>query len=281
MKVQTIFSILGALLLSAAVCVPLAAAQSVDAVINEMKARYQQQLEAVDSYIIETENYTSYHRKVSRNGEPTYETQTRWNDQAGMFDGLGATESPLPSLSQLDTLALHATYGGTESVDGHRTHVLLVDDPSALGGYSDVPEDDVVNGEMKLYVDADRYVPLLMEFTVQVEQDGQMQTMHPRMRMSDYRTVDGLTLPWKMEMTMEDLDASISEEERAEARRGLEELEARMAEMPEEQRRMMEGMMENQIEQLRQIVEEGSIHFAIEVQDVQVNVPMPDGVFDE
>jgi len=41
----------------------------------------------------------------------------------------------------------------------------------------------------------------------------------------------------------------------------------------------MEGMMKNQLEQLRNILDEGSIQFAIEVQDVQVNAPLPDDVF--
>jgi predicted secreted protein len=80
-------------------------------------------------------------------------------------------------------------------------------------------------------------------------------------------------------MKMENLDATISAEEREQARRSLEEMEQRMQEMPEEQRQMMEGMMKNQLEQLRNILDEGSIQFAIEVQDVQVNAPLPDDVF--
>lgn len=285
MKVHPIARALGApllaLLLTAVGLVPAAPAQSVDAVVDAMKARYQEQLETVDTYIMETDAYTSYHRKVTHNGEATYETQTRWGDQEGLFgQGANTMPSPQPGLSQLDELAQHASYLGTETLDGQSVHVLRVDDPSVLAPEEEQTPDEMT-GEMRLYIDADRHVPLMMEYDVEIEEGGQVREMHPRITMSDYRTVDGLTLPWMMQMRMEDLDASISPEEREEARQGLEEMEAQMAEMPAEQREMMEGMMDNQMEQLRQILDEGTIEFTVEVQDVQVNVPIPDGVFGE
>jgi small-conductance mechanosensitive channel len=159
--------------------------------------------------------------------------------------------------------------------------VLRIDDPAALSGNrmpamnANAPQ----QGETRLYIDAERYVPLRLESEVSVERNGESQTLRPRILLSDYRTTDGLTLPWSMEMKMENLDATISAEEREQARRSLEEMEQRMQEMPEEQRQMMEGMMKNQLEQLRNILDEGSIQFAIEVQDVQVNAPLPDDVF--
>lgn len=259
------------------------AAQSVDAVVDAMKARYQQELETVDTYIIETNQYTSYHRKTSRDGEPMYETAMRWQgDGNRFFSGTGATSSLQPSLAQLDTLAQVATYEGTETVDGRRCHVLRVDDLSALSSAQMPGMDDETTdqGSMRMYIDAERSVPLRMDMEVQVTQNGEPQTVRPQIRFSDYRTADGLTLPWMMEMTMENVNASISPEEREQARQSLEELEARMNELPEAQRRMMAGMMEGQMEQLRSMLEDGSIRFAVEVQNVQVNTPLPDDVFD-
>lgn len=257
-------------------------AQSVDAVVNEMRARYQAQLETVDTYIVETNQYTSYHRKTTRDGDATYETEMQWKDSGGgMFSGAGAMPSLQPGLAQLDTLAQKASYLGTETVDGRPCHVLRIDDPAALSGNrmpamnANAPQ----QGETRLYIDAEQYVPLRLESEVSVERNGESQTLRPRILLSDYRTTDGLTLPWSMEMKMENLDATISAEERKQARQSLEEMEQRMQEMPEEQRQMMEGMMKNQLEQLRNILDEGSIQFAIEVQDVQVNAPLPDDVF--
>jgi len=259
-----------------------ASAQSVDAVINEMKERQRQQLEAVDTYIIETNKYTSYHRKTTRNGETVYETQMKWKEDQGLFSGASSTPSLQPGLAQLDTLAQHATYDGTATIDERQAHVLLVDDPSALSARP-MPETEgqPEEGQMRLYVDAERYVPLRMEYDVTVEQEGQPQTIRPRVSFSDYRTVDGLTLPWHMEMKMENLNASISPEEREQARQSLEQMEKKMQEMPEKQRKMMEGMMKSQLDQLRKIIEEGTIEYTVEVQDVKVNAEIPDGIFSD
>jgi len=260
-----------------------AAGQSVQAVVDAMKARYQQQLETVDTYVIETNQYTSYYRKTTRGGQPMYETAMRWQGEGSdLFRGAGATPSLQPSLSQLDTLAQVATYEGTETIDGRRCHVLRIDDLTALSdsrmpAMAGVPDNP---GSMRMYIDADRSVPLRMDMEVTTTQGGDTQTLQPRVAFSDYRTTDGLTLPWMMEMTMESVNASISPEEREQARQSLEELEARMKELPEAQRRMMEGMMEGQMEQLRSILDDGSIRFTVEVQSVEVNVPLPDGVFD-
>lgn len=283
MNTHCVASIRGLSLLAAALVligglIPAASAQSVDAVINEMKKRYQQQLETVDTYVVKTNQYTSYHRKVTRDGEAVYETEIRGSTGARLPGGMGATSVLQPGLSQLDSLAQHAAYAGTETVDGRETHVLLIDDPIVLSGARPAPPGDM-QGRMKLYIDASRYVPLRMGAEMQVEQDGQTRAMHPRIRFSDYRTTDGLTLPWIMEMRMNKANASMSPEERAEARKRLEEMEAQMKEMPAEQREMMEGMMKNQLEQLREVLVEGTIDFTVEVQNVQVNTPLPDGVF--
>jgi len=259
-----------------------ATAQSVEAVVNEMKARYQAQMEAVDTYIIETNQYTSYHRKTTRDGDTAYETETRWTgDGAGMLSGSNALTSLQPGLAHMDTLAQVASYVGTETIDGRRCHVLHVDDPTALSGdpMPAMAQEQTQQGEMRLYIDAEQYVPVRIESEVMVEQNGETQTLRPRIHFSDYRTVDGLTLPWTMEMRMDNLNASISLEEREQARQSLEEMEKRMQEMPEQQRRMMEGMMKKQLDQLRSILEEGSIHFAVEVQDVKVNTDLPADVF--
>lgn len=260
-----------------------AAGQSVHAVVDAMTARYQQEMETVDTYIIETDQYTSYHRKTMQDGEPVYETAMRWGGEgSGFFSGTGDAPSLQPSRSQLDTLAQVATYEGTETVDGRRCHVLRVDDLSALSSppMTGMDAETADQGSMRMCVDAERSVPLRMDMEVTTTQNGETQTLRPQVVFSDYRTTDGLTLPWRMAMTVENVNASISPEEREQARRSLEELEARMKELPEAQRQMMEGMMEGQMEQLRSMLDDGSIQFAVEVQSVQVNTPLPDDVFD-
>jgi hypothetical protein len=48
----------------------MVAAQSVDAVVQQMEAQYQEQLNVVNTFVVETNPYTSYHEKVVRDGTP-------------------------------------------------------------------------------------------------------------------------------------------------------------------------------------------------------------------
>jgi hypothetical protein len=269
-----------------------AQAQSVDAVISKMKAQYEQQLAAVDTYIIETDKYTTYHRKVTADGSATYESRTQWKDSEHFMGGsfMGDMNSTMPSEDALNRLAENATYGGTETIDGVQTHVLIVDDPSALSDEMmdddsmDMPaneeDDNIQVGSMRFYVHADMHVPVRMDYDATVtREDGSSQKMNSVVTFTDYRTVDGLTLPYQTMMRMDNLNASISPEDREEARKSLEEMEKKMKEMGERQRKMMERMMGGQMDKLRQIIEEGTIEYTIQVQDVQVNASIPDDVF--
>ena len=54
-----------------------AAVQSAQSIAEKMKAQYQDQLENVDSYVVETSTYTLYHRKAMNDGAPTLETEVK------------------------------------------------------------------------------------------------------------------------------------------------------------------------------------------------------------
>ena len=256
--------------------------QSVEAVINEMKARYEQQFASVDNYIIETDKYTTYFRKADASAEARYESRTVWNESEGLFGQMDFSDSPgyYATEDQLDKLAAEAEYGGTETIDGTEAHVLLIDDPQALaddGSGEENPEE--VTGTMRLYIDASQYVPIRMDFEAQVESERGTQTVKPTMTFSDYRTIDGLTVPWMMQMKMDNLNSSMSPEERAQARESLEQMEEQMKNMSDRQRKMMERMLKGKMESLRKIIEEGTIEFNVQVRDVKVNTGIPDDVF--
>jgi len=63
----------------------------------------------------------------------------------------------------------------------------------------------------------------------------------------------------------------MSEEERAEAKKALAEMEAQMAEMPESQRKMMESMMGGQKQKLEQMIESGEMKMTVQVTRLSVN----------
>lgn len=244
-----------------------ASAQSVESIVDEMKARHAEQLETVDNYVIETNLYTSYNRKVTQNEQPTYETVTRHKGQSEMmstFDSSPATTTN--DLGYLDRLTQNATYAGTESVNGANSHVLRVDNPSAVN-------EDVSNEarSMAFYVHAEDYVPTRVHMTIAPSDPNQKESEFT-MNFTDYRTVEGLTIPYVMEMQM---DLGMSEQQR----RQLEKLKKKLEQMPEQQREQMKSMMGDQFEQLQKMGTGEPM--TINVQSVRVNEGIPEGIFDD
>ncbi len=242
-----------------------AAAQSVASVVDQMRAQYERQLDAVDTYIVETTLYTSYNKKVMRDGSPTYESQTRMKGQSSNAFASSTTPTTVYGL-QFDRLKEHATYQGTETVNGVRTHVLHVDDPSAVN--PDVSTNDAES--MTYYIDAERSVPtrILMKPEGQGAQGPQASSV--TINMKDYRTTDGLTLPYRMEFQ---IDMNMSEAQRKQMEKAMKQMEN----MPEAQRKQMESMMGSQMEMMKQMM--SGEPMIVEVQRVQVNTELPDGMF--
>jgi hypothetical protein len=247
-----------------------ATAQSVVSVVDEMQARYNQQTETVDTYVVETNLYTSYNKKVMTDGEATYKTQTRMKGQGG--NALASTSTPSAAYGlQVKRLKEHATYAGTETVNGTRCHALQIDDPSKVN--PDMSGDEVES--MTYYVDAEKYVPLRMVMKQNTRQKkgrrgGGSKPSTVTINMKDYQTTDGLTLPHRMEVQ---IDMDMSEKERKQMEKAM----AQMKNLPEQQRKMMEKRMGGQMEMMKQMMSGEPI--VVEVQSVQVNVELPEGMF--
>jgi hypothetical protein len=242
-----------------------AAAQSVASIVDEMRTRYEQQLETVDTYTVETNLYTTYHKKTSTDGKPTYETKTQLKgDNVTPF-----ASSSTPSLAyglQFDRLKQHATYTGTETVNGVRCHVLRVDDPSAVN--PDMGRDDAE--DMTYYVDAEQYVPSRMVVNMKTQGRSGPKASTILINMTDHRTTDGLTLPHRMEIQF---DMNMSEEQRKQ----MEQMMAKLEKLPDQQRAQMEKMMGNQMEMMKQVMSGDPV--VIEVLSVEVNTALPEGMF--
>ena len=241
-----------------------ASAQSVASVVDDMQSVYDRQIETVDTYIVETNLYTAYNQKVMQDGRPTYRTQTQMKGS----EASSVTANTTPSAAygmQFDRLRQHATYAGTNTIDGLRCHVLRVDDPSAVN-----PDMGKNATSMTYYVDAERHVPVRMVTETAASGQGGPGPSSVAIRFRNYQTTDGLTLPHRMEIQ---LNANISDEQRQQMRRVMKKME----QLPEQQRKQMEEMMGDQMEMMRQMMSGDPI--AIEVQSVQVNADVPDGVF--
>lgn len=245
---------------------PPAPAQSVASVVDAMQAQYEQQIQTVDTYIIETNLYTSYNKKVTTNGEPTYQTQTRMKGESSTPFASTSTPSMAYGL-QFDRLKQHATYAGTETIDGVRSHVLQVDDPSKVNP-------DMARGDaerMTYYIDAEQSVPVRMVMQTKGENNKKgPQASTVTVNMKNYKTVDGLTLPYRMEIQV---NMNMSDRQRKQ----MEQAMAQMENMPEQQRKQMERMMGSQMEMMKQMMSGDPV--VVEVQSVQVNVELPEGTF--
>jgi len=241
-----------------------AAAQSVASIVDNMRAQYDNQIETVDTYIVETNLYTSYNRKVMENGEPTYKTQTKMKGDENTSFASTTTASAAYGL-QFDRLKQHATYAGTETIDGVRCHLLQVDDPSKVN-----PDMGTEAESMTYYVDAEQHVPARMVMETKGEKKRGPQASSVTINLKNYTTTDGLTLPHRMEIQ---LATNMSEKQRQQ----MQQMMQKMENMPAQQRKRMEQMMGQQMEMMKQMMSGEPI--VIEVQSVKVNTEIPQGIF--
>lgn len=261
------FSSAVALLLSVSLLVltpHLTVAQSAQSIAEKMKARYQEQLKNVDNYVVETSMYTSYHRKVMKDGAPALETEVKMKGQkeSSLFSAMGnapTTTSSKPAY--YEDLSKNATYVGSETVNGVKCHVLRVQDASKMENNAQ---------EMTYHIDAEQYVPVQLKM-VQPPQQGGGKPTEVVVNFEDYRTTEGIILPWRTTMQMK---MSMSKQQRQRMEKMMKQLEN----LPESQREMMEKQMPMSFERMKKIM--SGEPTTIEVKDVRVNTDIPKGVFD-
>ena len=238
-----------------------AAAQSAQSIAEKMKAQYQDQLENVDNYVVETSMYTSYHRKVMNDGAPALETEVKMTGESSLLSALGnAPTTTSSNPTYFEELSKNATYAGTETVNGVKCHVLEVENASEM-------ESDAQ--EMTYYVNAERYVPARLQM-VQSPQQGGGKPTEVVMNFEDYRTTEGITLAWRTTMQMK---MDMSEKQRRQMKKMMKQMEN----LPESQREMMKNQMPMSFDRMKRIM--SGEPMTVEVQDVRVNEGIPEGVF--
>lgn len=242
-----------------------ASAQSIDSIVDKMRAQYDKQLESVDTYIVETNLYTSYNEKVTKDGETTYRSQTKMKSDKGSSFASGTTPSAAYGL-QLDRLKQHATYGGSETINGVTAHVLKVDDPSKVN-----PEMSASDAEsMTYYIDAEKSVPTRILMNTKGKGGGGPKTSSVIVNMTNFQTVDALTLPYRMEF---EFNMDMSEKQKKQMSMMIQKMEN----MPEDKSKKMQQMMGSQLEMMKQML--SGEPMVVEVKSVQVNTEIPADVF--
>lgn len=253
-------------------------AQSSQEILDRMIEQYTNSIDDIETMMMvtrmegfmETEADTTYYEKVMVDGYPTMQT---------VSSGSATPASNYYNFHEnYDALVENSTYEGTETVNGRETYVIFIEDVTAL--YDDMvttPEDQQQSQAQpqsgRMYIDTEDYIPIRMNFDINY--DGEY-TGSADMLMSDIRNIDGMLIPFVMEMKIEGISESMSAEDMAEAQESMKELEKQMEDASGIQKRMLERIVKPQMERLQKILEEGAMTMRTIIEDVQTNILIPE-----
>lgn len=91
--------------------------------------------------------------------------------------------------------------------------------------------------------------------------------------LQDYRNVpdSALYMPYRTVMRAGGVLTKAQQKELAQAQEQLEEFDRKLAAMPASQRQMMENMMGSQVEQMRSLVDNGTVEIVVETSSIEIN----------
>ena len=262
---------------------PAAFAQSAGEVLHAALAQYEAEMADVRNYTITQDVFgnevTTYAERRAGDGPLAYTHYVVVNGTFEVSDSEGRTAADNPFVL-FNRIADEARYVGTEEVGGVRAHVLAVDDfgdiARDLGAVPDEAEGDFDIDKAMFYLGTDDQRLHKMTMTGTMTNEGRTSPVQIETVMSDYRTIDGFTMPFHTAVTVQGIEGQISDAEREDARRQLEEARRQMEQMPAAQRQMMERMMGGQLEKLEQMLGGEGFSMEMVVTDVAVNAGRPE-----
>ena len=257
-----------------------ASAQSAGEVIDAMLDAYEARTEGIDDYTLVQSfmgfETVSYFVKEMEDGRPVFRMQE--SSAADMdMDVEDAGPGTLDEIYAIgEDFKQNAEYLGRETVDGSEVHVLEMDNLEETSFGQSIAQDSEfrpVSG--RLYLDAESYVPRRVIFEGELTNPEGTHSVTSTMDLMDYRDHEGMLVAHRTVMTIDGLGAAIDDEARAQ----FEQMEEELANMPPEQRRMVESMMSEQLEQFRAMMQgEGEpMVVEVEVQEVRINAGPPGG----
>lgn len=265
-----------------------------DEIRDSMIAAYEEQMENIDDIIIISDKETRYQKKAEVDGRTVYKTRIERDLGSGInyitvFDGVyNWTLNPVTGevdrerseydSSEIITALKDADleYVGEEELNGYTTYMLDVKEMDMILGPE--MEHDISS---KIWVDSDNWVIRKMEATVDDEFADERLSGPVTVHMKDYRDVEGLLVPFLTEFTIGGEGVEMTPEERQQMKESLRHMEKELEDMPAMQRRMVEGTMKSQMENMEKLLEsENGMSISVLVEDVEVNTGLPDHLFD-
>ena len=271
---------LSAMLALVALVAGSVSAQSVDDIVQQMYDAYEAQASGIDNYTIVQSAMgmasTSYFEKEVVDGRPVFVMRGGSAQGANMNFGFGSDDGAMGNIYEIGPeLIAHARYAGRESIDGASVHVLHIDDLSQVS-LAQPPAGGDMDFQARtgtVYVDADMMVPRRIRFVGDATMPSGVHEVSVQIDQHDIRSVEGLLVPFHTTMQVSGLQAMIDPEMQAQLR----EMEQQLEQLPAQQREMMERMLGDQLEQLRQMAAGTGDAMTVEVQvsDVRINSGPP------
>lgn len=269
------FALAASVLASAATPV---VAQSAGEIIDRMLDAYEARTEGIADYTLVQRfmgfETVSYFVKEMEDGRPVFRLQESTAGDMEMEEAGPGTLDEIYAIGE--EFKRNAEYVGRETVAGVDVHVLDITDLESTSFGRSMAQDSQfrpVSG--RIYLDAETYVPRRMVFDGELTNPEGTHQVTSTMDLEDYRDHQGMLIAHRTVMTIEGLGAAIDEEARAQ----FEQMEEELANMPPEQRQMVEAMMSEQLEQFRAMMEgdDQPMVVEVEVQEVRVNAGPPGG----
>lgn len=272
-------TVLAVLLAAATVAAP-ASAQSAEEVMNTALERHEARMEGIDTYSVTQEvmGFTTTNRfvKTEVDGHPVFVQADQDSADGQVPEGWDNPYRLFPRLAE------RAVLQGRTTMDGEDVWHITVDDFRGLDLEQMTPEraaGEFRPQHLRLYLDTETSVLRRLEMEGEMVSGSSSGPLTMEAGFHDYRDVEGMLHPFRISLSVEGMDAAISEEELQQARRQLEHFRKQLEEMPEAQRESMREMMGDQLERLNQIVESGNLETTVEVRRIRVNeeVASPEG----
>ena len=177
----------------------------------------------------------------------------------GMYDGM------------LADMVRHASAIERGQHAGKAVYVVTVDDADYLASIEDFQIDEELDGagsapkKVLLWLDAREYIVHKLEFAQETPVGAEIEVA---VLMDEYRTHRGLPVAHRSRMTISGMDQLAADPEIQQARRQMEQLQEQLANLPPEQRAMIEAQLAPQLEQFEQMMSPDGAKMEIHVTDV-------------
>lgn len=189
----------------------------------------------------------------------------------------GSDQSPLSQNPEFQAATDQIQFRGRTEYNGESAYLLAMNN---LGLSEPTDDGGVVNiDEVKTWIGTSHFKQIAVLWSGTWEQDGESRDIFIGEINSDFKKVPGSKMihPYKTTTVMGGFLNEEQQQQIQEAARQLEDFEQQLAEMPPDQRRMMQNMMGDQLETIRAMANSGNMEFTLVTKRVIVNADIFSG----